>query len=376
MVSKFESNVPKPQPIIQRVDCCGVVASKVNMKNRAVRISPHGVSISTDKLFNTTVKSLAALCGITTNFNNLLVRISPDKQAKIYVDNFPFMANVLLNKKKQSGCAIFENEIDDIASIKFADSFNDVSPQDNEQVIWVFRHNFNFGLYYDFRPNIKAIDTMKGMKDIYSYVYFLEFYKNLSNKKLTSLIKKGWFPFIALTTAQYSFIAKNLHYIPKLWLKQNFNKDFVQSLTEKWMQKKVFQNRKEFLDNGLSAFFDGKYLLSISVLLPQIEGIIAEKYREENGKELSSSSNRIIGYINNLAQISCENYNRLLPCNFKDYLKDFIFKHGMRSTDLGTTNRNTHSHGRADAKDYTFERNIQIILTLNQLFYYIPNKAE
>ena len=209
MVSKFESNVPKPQPIIQRVDCCGVVASKVNMKNRAVRISPHGVSISTDKLFNTTVKSLAALCGITTNFNNLLVRISPDKQAKIYVDNFPFMANVLLNKKKQSGCAIFENEIDDIASIKFADSFNDVSPQDNEQVIWVFRHNFNFGLYYDFRHNIKAIDTMKGMKDIYSYVYFLEFYKNLSNKKLTSLIKKGWFPFIALTTAQYSFIAKN-----------------------------------------------------------------------------------------------------------------------------------------------------------------------
>lgn len=364
------------RPILRSIDCCGITVGKVNLKNRAVSVSPYGMSISTDKLFNTTVKSLAALCGITTNFNNLLVRISPDKQAKIYVDNFPFMVNVLLNKKKQSGCAIFESEIDDIASIRFADSFNDVSPQDNEQVIWVFRHNFNFGLYYDFRPNIKVIDTMKGMKDIYSYVHFLDFYQNISARKLKSLVKKGWFPFIALSTAQYNYISKNIAYLPKIWLKQNFNKDFIQSLTDKWMQKKVFQNRKKFLDEGLSAFFEGKYLSSISVLLPQIEGIIAEKYREERAKELASSPNKIIAYIDNLAQTSCENYNRLLPCNFKDYLKDFIFKHGMRSSDLVTTNRNTHSHGRAVAEDYTFERNLQIILTINQLFYYIPNKPE
>lgn len=365
-----------PQPIIRRIDCCGIITSKVNLKNRAVKVSPRGMSISTDKLFNTTVKNFASLCGITTNFNNLLVRISPDKQAQIYVDNFPFIANVLLNKKKQSGSIVFEDEIDDIASIKFADSFSDVSPQDNEQVIWVFRHGFNFGLYYDFRPNIKAIDTMKGMKDIYSYVHFLEFYKNLSDKKLTSLIKKGWFPFIALTTAQYSFIAKNLHYIPKLWLKQNFNREYIQSLTEKWMQKKVFQNKKAFIDEGMSSFLKGNYISSISILLPQIEGIIAEKYREENGKELASSSNQIITYIDNLAQISCENYNRLLPCNFKDYLKDFIFKNGMRPKDLELATRHTHSHGRAVAEDYTIERNIQIILTLNQLFYYIIDNTK
>lgn len=131
-----------PQPIIRWIDCCGIITSKVNLKNRAVKVSPRGMSISTDKLFNTTVKNFASLCGITTNFNNLLVRISPDKQAQIYVDNFPFIANVLLNKKKQSGSIVFEDEIDDIASIKFADSFSDVSPQDNEQVIWVFRHGF------------------------------------------------------------------------------------------------------------------------------------------------------------------------------------------------------------------------------------------
>lgn len=372
----FDIEKHRPQPLLRSINCCGIITGKGNLRSRTVKVSPYGMSVSTDKLFNTTIKSLASLCGITTNFNNLLVRISPDKQAKIYVDNFPFSIGVLLNKKKEAGYAIFDSEVDDIASISFSDSFYDVSPQDNEQVVWVFRHDFNFGLYYDFRPNIKASDMMKGMKDIYSYVHFLEFYKNLSDKKLAALIKKGWFPFIALTTAQYSFIAKNLHYIPKLWLKQNFNKEYIQSLTEKWMQKKVFRNRQDFLNEGLSSFFEGKYIASISTLLPQIEGIIAEKYREENGKELASSSSQIIAYIDNLAQTSCEDYNRLLSCNFKDYLKDFIFRNGMKSVDLELATRHTHSHGRAIAKDYTIERNIQVILTLNQLFYYIPDKAK
>ena len=48
----------------------------------------------------------------------------------------------------------------------------------------------------------------------------------------------------------------------------------------------------------------------------------------------------------------------------------------MKSVDIELATRHTHSHGRAVAKDYTIERNIQIILALNQLFYYIPDKAK
>ena len=131
----FDIEKHRPQPLLRSINCCGIITGKGNLKSRTVKVSPYGMSVSTDKLFNTTVKSLASLCGITTNFNNLLIRISPDKQAKIYVDIFPFSIGVLLNKKKEAGLAIFDSEVDDIASISFSDAFYDVSPQDNEQVV-------------------------------------------------------------------------------------------------------------------------------------------------------------------------------------------------------------------------------------------------
>ena len=57
-------------------------------------------------------------------------------------------------------------------------------------------------------------------------------------------------------------------------------------MTESWWSKKQFQDKRELIDAGISAFLqDTKcgYINSINTLYPQIEGIMGfEFYKEHN----------------------------------------------------------------------------------------------
>ncbi len=50
--------------------------------------------------------------------------------------------------------------------------------------------------------------------------------------------------------------------------------NIMSMLRDKWRLNRYFKERKEFLECGLKAHNDGNYMVSISVMLPHIEGIL------------------------------------------------------------------------------------------------------
>lgn len=342
---------------------------KVNIKTNKANIIQAGMFTSFDRIFHTYADQIISMFKIHNLPSNLLIRINKDNKAKIYIDNFPVSHRVLINTSKNKGQFIYKHEIDDIESVSFSDSINNINPIKGERLIFLFRYNFSFGLYFDLSGNLDPDKALKEIGELYSRLMFYNFYWTCNEKNLQKLIKRGWFPFAGLSEGDCNYILERLYRIPVTWLKQRFNEEWIYSISEKWFRKEVFNLKGKSIKEGLDSFIQKKYIASCSTLIPIIEGLISESYKLDNNKNLGFKDKEILKYLKN--KTSLLNLNRLSPLLFLGYLSNYVYKQGMRKKDLKRVNRHTHSHSRVSENEYTLETNVKIILTINQLYYYL-----
>lgn len=158
-------------------------------------------------------------------------------------------------------------------------------------------------------------------------------------------------------------------------LVDSFDRIRIEKITRKWWNKKIFKEKQIILEAGINAFLRGgkdDFINCIKNLLTEIEGILRITYFIETSKSEYVKIDDLLKHIIEKGRIkSGSDYSLLLPLPFLNYINEQIFcKFNLENGEIDLS-RHTSSHGVAKAEDYTKLKAVQIILILDQLYFYI-----
>lgn len=201
-----------------------------------------------------------------------------------------------------------------------------------------------------------------------------------SKPKFDQLLKDGWFPFIEIIGPEFKQISDAYRNLPdpQPRIKQvisNIDKARIERITNRWWNKQTFLDKKPIIETGIHSYLKNDTegdIACIKTLLTEIEGIIRIHYFKETGKGKDISTTNLITYIVDKGRLkSGSDLSLFLPQAFFTYLKESVFsKFDLETGDLSLS-RHTSSHGVAKTEDYTRSRALQMILILDQIYFYL-----
>ena len=339
---------------------------------------------SDDPLFFTYIDGLSNLIFQSQHISigsvyEFLLLAHDDSTADVYVNDFPCCLRIRTKCNISAGAPVFNSQIADIVGI----SFPDITIKDDDKIAFCFKVDWKFGLFFDFTgdPSFSVEQNQIAIAAIYRHLAFQHVYESIRSLPLYDKIRNdGWFPFIEIASKEYKTLVKA--YEGKadiesilLTLGSSFDKTRLDAISSKWWSNKIFNDKKPILSAGVNAYLqstnDG-YITCIKTLISEIEGILRIQYFSESGKGNHVKLTKLLEYLTSKASLnSISSHSLLLPTHFLKYLTDVVF----RDFDLeaGSLNLSRHSscHGVAGPTEYTQCRALQLILVLDQLFYYV-----
>ena len=318
------------------------------------------------------------------NIHEFLILVHSDMSVDLYINDINITTNVRLKQSIDTwdvGAIIRYVDIADISELNFPD----IEIQDSDSVICCLKVGWKFLLYFDADSrNKKGLDFGSMQTDLgrlYRYLSFQYVYLTLESKEhFKEMVKDGWFPFVEILSNDYKVLAAsyedgNLPSDSELKrLLDKFNELRVKSMTDKWWDNHIFQDKRELLQAGINAFIKGTksdYINCIKNLYTEIEGIMHSVYFEHCG-ENTRDTRKLVDYLITVAKKTVnDDQSLLLPQHFLEYLTESIFKNFDFATSTRDLSRHTSSHGVAEAKEYTPERALQALLTLDQIYYFL-----
>jgi len=351
-------------------------------KGEMVKIQTRGSLISDDPIFYTYIDQITRILLNKVFINSVyqfLVLIHEDLSADLYLNDIPTKILMMPKRDVKKGQVVSANDIADIRKL----SFDRIIIKDTDKVIYCFKVGWKFGLFFDLhweeRLDIEAMQTELGA--LYRYLSFQYVYDILEPKPhFDLLIKDGWFPFIEIIGSEFKELSDAYQHLadPQSKVKQlisKFDKKRIDRITNKWWNNQIFADKRSILETGIDAYLndDSKgFIACIKILLPEIEGIIRLHYFEETGKGKDVHVPDLITHIFDKGRIkSGSDLSLFLPRAFLVYLKKSIFpQFDLEKNDISLS-RHTSSHGVAKADDYSKSRALQMILIMDQIYFYI-----
>jgi hypothetical protein len=321
--------------------------------------------------------------------HHLLIVIHEQLTADIYINNIPLAANMRPKHDIAKGQDINKSDIADIRELYFPGI--EILPTD--KIIFCFKVGWRFGLFFDVGPRVwsraeftetdeKTLDIERMqhiLGGLYRRLLFYDLYKSLESKPFfDNLLKDGWFPFIEIMGLDYDALItayrENFDIDSKTKrLVGAFTEERLARITNKWWKNPVFNAKQPILNAALQAYAqdnDAGNINCIKNLSTEIEGILRMVYHTDNsdGKNLKSSA--LVEYIIKRASTSTSEDSLFLPIYFLEYLKRVIFAKFDDGDANPALSRNTSSHGVAKSEKYTRKQALQMILVLDQLYFY------
>lgn len=314
------------------------------------------------------------------NLTSFLIIIHDDNTADIYLNNLPIIIKVRPKRDLKRSEIIKKKDIVDINELRF----KGINIKENDNIVFCFKVGWKFGLYFDFYQGngTKKIDIEELYKDLgryYRYITFQNEYSILKNKKVFNrMLNDGWFPFIQLIGGDFeklSIIYEEEKYFDSLlqdFIKQ-FDKNRIYSFVNKWWKNKYFEEKQPLLEAGINAYLKNSqegFINCIKTLFSEIEGIFRLAYFNEYNKE--PKFKELIKFISEKAVNSFGSDDSLgFPGIFYKYADEVIFKSfNLKKKDIELSRHST-SHGVAKTEKYTKPRALQLILILDQMFFFI-----
>jgi len=319
-----------------------------------------------------------------------LVIIHQDLSADLYVNDFGILVEIKAKRDIKAGEIITQGDIADIRKVKF----QDIEIVDTDKVIYCFKVGWRFGLFFDLTPRsqpagaIQPIATEKldvekmqlSIGELRRYLSFYHVYKVLeSETQFEEMMKDGWFPFVEIFAGEYKKLSEayqnKFDFENKVkTIVDSFDNKRINKITEKWWKNQIFSDKKSLIEAGVNAYLQNNengFVNCIKNLCTEIEGILRKLYYSETGKGDGVKSPELITHIVEKAKNkSGSEYSLLLPLPFLKYLQDVVFANFNVETGKVDMSRNTSSHGVAEAGQYTKDRALQLILVLDQIYFY------
>ena len=302
-------------------------------KGEKVKVAVRDFITSNEKLFFTVIRGIYNI--FLQSFiqleecNHFLILRHKDKSADIYINDFERLLQCISKCEINSGQPVKKTDIADIVALEFPN----IKISKTDAIIFCMRVGWKFGLYFNFTANpnftrgieldLSQINYELGYA--YRFLLFEEEYELIKNEKLyPKMLSDGWFPFIELIGADYKELS-NLY--SNQWLDQidgflkKFDKTRINKMTKSWWSKKQFQDKRELIEAGISAFLQDRnsgYINCINTLYPQIEGIMGFEFYKAHGKK--PSFKELTEYIRNRAKNRFSSKGSL---GFPDYFYEF-----------------------------------------------------
>jgi len=346
------------------------------------KIQTRGSLVSDSPLFYTYIDQISGIFLKTVLVDHVfqfLVLIHENLSADLYLNDLPVKVLMMTKRDLKKGEVVTTGDIADIQQL----SFEGINIKDTDKVIYCFKVGWKFGLFFDLHRedplNIPAMEAELGA--LYRYLSFQYVYDILESKPhFELLLKDGWFPFIEILASEFKELSEAYKNLPDPQAKvqeivAKFNERRIERIVNKWWNKKIFSDKRAILESGIQSYLrdDAKgFIACIKILLTEIEGIIRLHYFKETGKGKDVHIPDLINHIFDKGKSKTGSEASLFfPCDFLHYLKEAIFPQFDLEKGNIALSRHTSSHGVAKVEDYSKIRAVQMILILDQLYFYI-----
>jgi hypothetical protein len=328
---------------------------------------------------------LKTVLGVSPNesLNKLIAVIKKDNKAHIYMD-FPLSIQARMKKEKKAFELVYYDDIMDIIGVNFSDALFTLDIESGDKFIWLFRINWKFGLFFDFTGSLEPKQLSEELAACYKRLLYLDTYSFLEQQNyFNELLRDGWFPFIQLIGDHFQHLIEhymdNKNYNFRINdILSDFTQDKVKVFSNNWWNNPVFKAKKDIIEAGIEAYFQGTksgYINAIKNFSTEIEGILRIAYFIDYRKDPTTSE--IKRYISDHGKKSFSSVGSLgFPYLFYTYLNESIFENFDLKTDKIPPSRHSYAHGVARIENYDQVRAFQLILTLDQIFFFlgtIPN---
>jgi hypothetical protein len=334
-------------------------------------------------LIATNLLSLIVSIDPGASLNSLLVLIKPDNKGYVYY-KFPFGCQMVAKRAIEAYRCVFRKDVVDITSVFFRDMVIDLNPEDGDRLIWLFRQNWTFGLFFDLTGNLKSESILEEMGICYRRLAYLSEYLFLEKtSNFSQMVEDGWFPFVNLIgegiddiRTYYEEGEKHPSIINKLIL--SFDEVRLTDIISRWWSNPLFNSKKKILQAGVNSYLantEEGYINAVKNLSTELEGIIRVSYHDDYGKN-PSSIRELKEYITNKGQNKFSSLGSLcFPDRFLDYLSNYIFRGFDVQTGKIPESRHSVAHGVAQDDVYNREFALKLILTLDNIYFFLGKKA-
>lgn len=360
-----------------------------------VKVLTRGLLTSDDPEFYEYTEQISSIF-LSTNriqidgVHQFLVVIHHDLSADLYVNDFPVSVEIKAKRDIKAGEVVTRRDIADIRKVKFSD----IKIEETDKVIYCFKVGWRFGLFFDLTSRVQPagaphpieaekLDTEQMMLSIgvlYRYLSFYHVYKVLeSDKQFEEMMKDGWFPFVEILAGEHKTLSEayknRFDFENKInSVVDGFTEERVKKIVEKWWKNPIFAGKKTLIEAGINAYLqntqDG-FVNCIKNLLTEIEGILRKVYHADTRRGVGMRSIDLINHIVEKAKAKSGSDSSLLfPLPFLKYLKDVVFANFNVDAGSIDLSRHSSSHGVAEARQYTKHRALQLILILDQIYFY------
>jgi len=348
-----------------------------------VKVQTHGTLISDDPLFYTYIDQISSifLRNILVNaIYQFLVIIHDNLTADVYYNEIPIKILMLSKRAFKKGEMVFNNDIADIKELVF----ENIKISDTDKLIYCFKVGWKFGLFFDLHRennplNIKNIQLELG--EMYRYLSFQYVYDIVdSEMNFEALVNDGWFPFIEILGSDFKEISEAYKHYPPLLERANriiekFDSERINKISSKWWKNPIFTEKKMIIETALNAYVQDTnegFITCIKIIVTELEGILRFNLFNETGKGKDVHVRDLLNHILDKGKDKTgSEFSLFLPRYFLKYLEKSVFAQFDIEAGVLSLSRHTSSHGVAKPEDYTKCRALQVILILDQIYFYI-----
>jgi len=312
--------------------------------------------------------------------NNLLVVIRR-KSFRIY-RHFPMAFRARSTTAIEFGRPVYENQILDIVAVRFEDAKCGLDIRDGDKFIWLFREKWAFGLYFDFSGNMRTEELWNELGHCYKTVKYHTVYSVLSREEeFNRLLDRGWFPFVQILGQEFSRLLLSIEDVHNLEITEDlladeFNDARIKQFSDYWWKNDIFLQKRPLISAGIAAYVSGGdtgAINCINTLVPQIEGIIRLYHKKDVGG--SPSTRQLMDYLRSGAgEGSPTAGNLVFPLPLVKYIGRVFFRSFDTNGNDTELSRHSVAHGAADHSKFTRIRALQLILLLDQIYFYFQNR--
>lgn len=358
------------------------IAMNAALQDEAVEIlQRHGLT-SDEYFFHRSASGLASLienaaaaCGHVVDVAGgrmVLVIVKADESAELHLDTVAVHMGARPKRAFEAGMPVFENDLIDTGAMRFPC----VELDETDQVIVFFRVGWRYGLYFDLTRELDVPLMEKTLGRLSRTLNFYDKYAALSDPAyFEALISAGWFPFLEMPSDEFASIygslksGNDIEVCGKAIL-GNFKSERVHGIAERWKSNPHFAKREIILRSGIEAFLRDDPVAAIKTLLSEIEGILQDAHIAAHSTNAKTGG--LIQFAVDAGTKKVDDDESLFfPKEFQRYLAENTY--GSFDPVAGGVKASRHGvgHGAAAAETYTQVRALQVILTLDQIFFYL-----